>query len=304
MQKTSRRLGLLFLAACSSLGLWAQSNADPSGVARGDSGSTMQDIAKALELMRKDPTEYKNWRLGSKPKDIRFKMLVRKSDDRELSPEYAWSTKPKALKTAPQVVYPSDLLLAGEAGKATVRFRIDYAGRVDMSTVLEATKPEFGRAAQAALETMTFSPAKKKDGTPALVLCDADFDFSPDGSGDVPVPVQVRDLIKAAQKQPDAVVPSRELDKRLHPLSTTNPVYPTALAKKGTVGKAVIEFTVTEEGWVALPRALSATEPEFGAAAVHAVSLWQFDPPEKKGRTVSTRARIEIEFNPAAKPAS
>lgn len=277
--------------------------ADPTPISRGESGNALKDVTKAMELMQVDPGERLHRRLGRRAKDIRFRMLVRKNDDPQLSPEYAWSTRAKAKGNAPQVVYPYDELLAGEGGRATVRFRINHEGRVDLSMVLDATKPAFGRAAQAAIETMIFTPGKKKDGSPALILCDADFEFKPDGTADVLVTDEMKDLLKAIRQGTGGVSASTELDARLSPLNTTSPLYPTVLARGGAVGSATVEFIVDEAGWVALPRVVSATEPEFGAAAVQAISLWQFKPPVKGGHAVNTRTRIEIEFNPGPRPA-
>lgn len=296
--------GRLVLWGCIGIGLSgvAGFGADPSPIPRGESGSSTKGATKALELMREDPRARFERRISRIAKNIRFKMLVRKDGDTQMSEDYAWTTRPKAKGNAPQVVYPYEELLNKETGRAIVRFRINHEGKVDLSTVLEATKPAFGRAAQAALETMAFTPGKKKDGSPALVLCDAEFEFKPDGTGDVLVREEAKELVKKMQKTGTAVVAPTELDGRLSPISTTSPVYPTTFSKVGAVGSATIEFVVDEEGSVMLPRVVSATEPEFGAAAVHAVSVWQFNPPEKGGRSVNTRAQIEIEFNPNAQP--
>jgi TonB family protein len=261
----------------------------------------------ASELKSKNMTEdldrmvdSQGRRLKQRNKDIRFKMLIRRKDDPEISPEYEWSTKPKIKGFAPQVVYPFALLVENTSGKATVRFRINHQGRVDLATVLEASKPEFGKAAQAAIETMVFTPAKKKDGSPALVLCDADFNFIPDGTGDVQVSALARNLLKASKAGADNVVTPAELDTPLRPANTPSPAYPVALVKAGKSGTATIEFIVDEEGWVELPRVVGATAEEFGFAAAQAVATWQFNPPTKKGRPAVTRARIEIEFTPTA----
>jgi TonB family protein len=292
--------GVVLLWCCLGDGLlFAQSNSETVG----GSKEKAESLRRWNRPKYRDPLEQR----GARAKDVRIKMLVRKKDDQELSSEYEWATRAKAKGLAPKVVYPYALLAAGEGGTATVRFRIGYDGRVELSSVLEASKPEFGRAAQAAIETMTFTPAKKKDGSPALVLCDADFQFTPDGSGDVLVTESAAELLKAMKKDPQAVVALNELDKPLRPSATTTPFFPTALAKAGKPGSASVDFIVNEEGRVVLPRVVAATEEEFGYAAVQAVSGWQFPPPEKHGRKVAARAAITIEFAPQAsapKPAS
>jgi TonB family protein len=294
------------VAVLVGIGAWVLSlpglSIEPEPISKGERNRFGQQpgLQKALEFNARTPQENFHKRLGAQAKSIKFKMLVRKEGDTQLAPEYAWATKAKVKGTAPQVVYPYEALLNKEPGRAVVRFRINFEGRVDVTMVLESTKPEFGRAAQAAIETMTFTPAKQKNGSPALVLCDAEFEFAPDGTGDVLVSDEAKNLLKTLQRQDYVVVPNTDLDSRLHPVNTANPVYPTAFLKVGAVGTATIEFIVSETGGVSLPRVVSATEPEFGAAAAQAVSTWQFDPPVKNGKTVASRARIEIEFNPKA----
>jgi TonB family protein len=292
----------VLFVVCASLGatqMWGV-NADPQPLARGQGESHYKAATKAKEIMLQDPREDLHRRLGGRAKDIKIKMLRDKPGEDNLQPEYDWATKAKPKGTAPQVVYPFDELAHNESGTATIRFRINYEGKVDLSMILEATKPAFGRAAQAAIETMTFTPAKKKDKSPAMVLCDADFRFLPDGSGDVLVTEEIKDLLNTARRGEEAAVAIGGLDVPLRAVSSMSPNYPTSFAKVGTVGSATIEFIVNDTGWVALPRVVSASEAEFGAAAVQAVSTWRFEPPTKNGRIANALARIVIEFNPGA----
>jgi TonB family protein len=66
---------------------------------------------------------------------------------------------------AGQPVYPAELAAAGTAGGAILELIITAEGRVSRATVLRASHPEFGQAAQAAVLQWEFTPAKK-DGVP------------------------------------------------------------------------------------------------------------------------------------------
>jgi len=66
---------------------------------------------------------------------------------------------------AGQPVYPPELAAAGTAGGAILELIITAEGRVSRATVLRASHPEFGQAAQAAIMQWEFTPAKK-DGVP------------------------------------------------------------------------------------------------------------------------------------------
>jgi TonB family protein len=66
---------------------------------------------------------------------------------------------------AGQPVYPAELAAAGTAGGAILELIITAEGRVSRATVLRASHPEFGQAAQSAVLQWEFTPAKK-DGVP------------------------------------------------------------------------------------------------------------------------------------------
>jgi TonB family protein len=73
-------------------------------------------------------------------------------------------------------------------------------------------------------------------------------------------------------------------------------VFPFALQGKAETGEALIEFFIDEDGTVLLPRVVSASAPEFGYAAVQAVSQWQFEAPKRGGKSTVVRAQVPFNF--------
>ncbi len=61
--------------------------------------------------------------------------------------------------------YPTDMRRAGIQGKAVIRFVVDSEGKVHDARVVEATHPDFGKAAATAVSGWKFKPGIK-DGRP------------------------------------------------------------------------------------------------------------------------------------------
>jgi TonB family protein len=83
------------------------------------------------------------------------------------------------------------------------------------------------------------------------------------------------------------------------PLDLSQPSIPAAMTPRPPdkkTGEALVEFFVDEDGCVQLPRVVSATEPEFGAAAAQAISEWRFAPPTQGGKPVIERAQVPVKF--------
>lgn len=216
-------------------------------------------------------------------------------DHDKLPPEFRWHTGPvPKLTTFP--VYPFELLKAGARGKVRISYVVGPNGRVVGAKLQSADLPEFGAAVLAMIDAWRFKPAKLKDGTPCYANLGSEYEFLPNGRGDVPFADNAKHILHYVEKQPERIVPANELDQPLKPRSRRPPAYPTALAEAGQPGEAVIEFFVDREGDVQLPRIISSSAPEFGYAAVQAVATWRFDPPKKGGKRVVVRARIPVDF--------
>jgi TonB family protein len=79
-----------------------------------------------------------------------------------------------------------------------------------------------------------------------------------------------------------------------------SPVYPYELSAAGISGRVVVSLVIDATGRVRDVRAVESTHQAFEAAAVAAVSKWQFDPGMKEGRMVNTQVSQALEFS--AKP--
>jgi len=76
------------------------------------------------------------------------------------------------------------------------------------------------------------------------------------------------------------------------------PVYPEKMAGAGIPGDVEVEMIIDAKGNVASAKVLHSSRPEFDEAAIMAVVQWKFDPGQRNGRNVSTRATQLIKFDP------
>ena len=195
------------------------------------------------------------------------------------------------------IVYPYDLLVAGKAGRAKVRYRVDVNGRVDGNDVMEASHPEFGLALTAAIEAAEFKPALDA-GQPKAVLSKTERAFEPKAGEAGPAAAELA-MLERERKQPQTIVSPKNLDAPLRAVTQPAPVFPFAATADVKTGEALIEFIVDEEGTVRLPRIHQASGPAFGYAAVQAAAAWRFEPPSAGGKPAAVRARIPFKFKRA-----
>lgn len=92
------------------------------------------------------------------------------------------------------------------------------------------------------------------------------------------------------------VLPMSKVDRVPTAKFRAMPVYPVELRKAGTEGEATVEFIVDAAGKVRNAQAVKSSDPEFGTAAVEALSKWQFDAGQKGGRAVNTIMTMQIVF--------
>ena len=59
----------------------------------------------------------------------------------------------------------------------------------------------------------------------------------------------------------------------------------------------MVDFIVDEEGYVRLPRIVSASAPDFGYSAVQAVSQWRFEEPKVNGKPAAVSVRAPFSFS-------
>ena len=85
-------------------------------------------------------------------------------------------------------------------------------------------------------------------------------------------------------------------DSPVKPFVGPAPEFPKALRRKKIDGTATVSFTVDPRGRVGDPAVVSASQPEFGEAALAAIRQWRFLPGVKDGRPVESRAEMPFEF--------
>lgn len=213
-----------------------------------------------------------------------------------LPADFQWHKAPEAITTA-YPVYPFEALQANQQGVVRVGFVINPRGRVVAMKVLEEPSPELGRAVLATIDTWTFTPPARKDGTPCFAGIAMKFDFQTKrGRGDVPFNDEMRQILKQLKEKPDTILTPSQLDALPKPVSRRPPVYPSALLAEGKAGEAKVEFFIDHNGDVQLPRIVSCSAPEFGYAAVQAIATWRYQVPRKGGKPVTARATIPLEF--------
>lgn len=207
----------------------------------------------------------------------------------KLPSDYQYDEAP-APEDNPRPIYPYEQWLNQVTGNANVAYAVDETGRVIDIKIWEASEPVFGYALAAAVQGWHFKPATLH-GKPAKAIgrFTANFDlYQPPGESDI----RLLGLIRKGQKFSSA----GELDAALTPEHQVSPNYPLALASEGLAGETVIEVIIDRDGWVRLPKIISATKAEFGWSAATAVRQWRFAPPRKGGQPVDVRVRVPFGF--------
>jgi TonB family protein len=72
--------------------------------------------------------------------------------------------------------------------------------------------------------------------------------------------------------------------------------YPPELKAKRTTGQAVVKVIIARDGTMSEPRVVEATHPEFGEAAVAALSQWTFRPATINGSPVAVYYTLTAKF--------
>ena len=210
-------------------------------------------------------------------------------------PESMQWDKAPALLTFNPPVYPRDALLGKIKGKVRVQFLIDPLGDVAAAKVMDAPSAEIGAAAVAAVETFKFKPARR-NGQPCGAVLTMDFDFNTSRSSSAPFTSESSRVLGLLRKESDKIVNSTELDREPRALLTKMPLAPLVHRKSQEAGMARIEFILSRRGTVELAHVLEATSPEYGYAAIQAMSEWQFEPPRRDGKVVDTRLILPLIF--------
>jgi TonB family protein len=224
--------------------------------------------------------------------------VVKRGRTDQLPEGLQYDTPPKSAAVV-MPVYPYTQMGAKKKGSATVALLIGPDGKVLRTRVSEATEPEFGYSLQAATELFEYSPALK-NGQPTIALITFQQDFRREDEQLLAPEDEV--ALRTEQKHPEKIVNARQLDQSLKPSVTRAPPFPREAKLTAEAGSAVVDVIVDPEGRVRLPRVVSSSEPQFGYAAVQAVSAWVFGAPTSAGKPVYVRARIPFEFKRTTPP--
>jgi TonB family protein len=149
----------------------------------------------------------------------------------------------------------------------------------------------------AAAESMDFDPALKNGKPcPAIISLEHQFDkYSKDvDEKSISIGPEEFKLIGLEKNHPERIYSLKLLDSPLKPISRQAPVFPKSA--KSYAGEATIEFLVDKEGFVRLPRIISASDQAFAYSAIQAVTNWRFEPPTIKGKSVVVRLRVPFVF--------
>lgn len=116
-------------------------------------------------------------------------------------------------------------------------------------------------------------------------------DVSGLAGGDFTVPTY--DL---AQEIEELVFEMKDLTVRPRPIFQGEPQYPPELKRNRIEGEVRLEFVIGKDGSVRDIRILKSSNPAFEEPTIRAVRKWRFEPGERSGEKVASRARISIPF--------
>ncbi len=199
-----------------------------------------------------------------------------------------------AVKLAVAAVYPRELLLADVRGSAQVEALIDPRGRVVEVRTMQATHPDFGAAAKAAMESWRFFPARRA-GAPAWVSLQRQVEFDV-SSRDMTLDASTQRVLKLLKRESVQIASLASLDALPAALYQPAPAYPSERSAAGVTDTVTVELIIDREGRAQLPKAIAYRDEALAWAAVTAVQRWRFEPPRRNGQPVDALARVPVEF--------
>lgn len=211
----------------------------------------------------------------------------------------------KIIQTEPAIFPFAARDLGITEGTAHVSIAIDETGKLTDFLVTEYSYPAFGEAATIAVKKWQYKPAYLR-GQPCSAAADLTFNF--ESKGIVVVNLDVSTYVEQwnYNLSPGAygfrVCTLKQLDRIPTPTKVVRPMYPLETAKQqaGMV-TVTVQFFIDQQGHVRLPsvsRQSSEANDQLAAAAVEAVSQWEFEPPLSHGHPVLVEARQEFNFKP------
>lgn len=206
-----------------------------------------------------------------------------------------------------EATFPTIMAAIGiKSGASSIAIAVDDTGRMTDYLVTAYTHPAFAEKAVAALRKWKFEPARIH-GAARNSKADLTFRFELEGVVVVTMtPISYNEIVHykvAPDSEAYTVCTLSRLDRIPNPVTIVNPIYPAELARSSRGGHIMVEFYIDENGRVRMPSVspeMIEASAELSAAAVTAVSQWEFEPPTLKGRPVVVLAHQDFKFKPAS----
>jgi TonB family protein len=177
----------------------------------------------------------------------------------------------------------------------------DEKGRADDILILETTDPRFSDAVLDAVREWRFKRREPSSATTEDAAPVVRFLFTTGSVSVVPLTPAARGTTRRAirAETPIELPNFSHLDQVPAPLHQPPPEFPATLRARSAEGSVVVKYFVDATGKVRLPSVISATKPEFGAAALAAIRQWRYAPPRIDGQPVVALERHSFHFNAA-----
>lgn len=195
------------------------------------------------------------------------------------------AVSPATKKFTPKAEYPETLTERKLPGVVRFSCGVDATGHLIAPRIFAASHADFVLPALAALARWEFNPAKQGDLAVATELV-----------GEVSFEEMIAGRAVALAANNITALDGTPPEATPQPLVAADTVWPHALLMKGTAGEALVEFTVDTQGNTTGLKLRSASQPEFGSAALAALETWKFRPAVQGGRTVAVSLLKKVEF--------
>ncbi len=177
----------------------------------------------------------------------------------------------------------------------------DGLGRANDILILESSDSRFSDAVLDAIREWRFAPPQR---TPAAVEDSAPvvrFLFTTGSVSVIPLTPAARGTTRRAVRAESPIeLPNfSHLDQAPALLHQPPPKFPVTLRARAMEGSVIVKYFVDTMGKVRLPSVISATDPEFGVAALDAIRQWRYEPPRIDGRPVVALERHSFHFTAA-----
>jgi TonB family protein len=184
-------------------------------------------------------------------------------------------------------------------GNVVVAIGHDARGAID-PLVLESSDPRFTDATLDAIREWRFEPPKNSPEVAEPSVPVVRFLFTTGAVSVMPLVASSREGSRRGVRADTPIeLPNfSHLDHIPKALQNPAPEIPAATRERAATGTAVVKYFVDRDGRVRLPLVISATDPEFGKAAVAALREWRFEPPRIDGKPVIVLERHSFQFGP------